>query len=120
MLGGGGGGRPAPPHPLILQNCVSYAKAERIKSKKDGGVFPVFRLEINKTLSKPKLSFLKIQSAKSPALYTRWKNFDLQFRSGSATTAKMSGIRLKIVGQNKNVSSAVRTIHTKNARIEKQ
>ena len=26
---------------------ISYAKAERLKSKKDGGVLPIFRLEIN-------------------------------------------------------------------------
>ena len=28
-------------------NKISYAKAERIKSKKDGRVLPVFHLEIN-------------------------------------------------------------------------
>ena len=42
------------------------------------------------------------------------------FRSGNASTAKVSDIRLKLVGQNKNVSSAVRTILTKDARIKKQ
>ena len=50
----------------------------------------------------------------------RWKNFYLQFRSSSATAAKVSDIRPKIVGENKNVSSAERTIHIKDARIEKQ
>ena len=28
-------------------NKISYAKAERLKSKKDGSVLPIFRLEIN-------------------------------------------------------------------------
>ena len=50
----------------------------------------------------------------------RWKNFDLQFWSGSATNAKVLDIRPKTVGQNKNVSSAVRIILTKNARIKKR
>ena len=48
----------------------------------------------------------------------RWKNLDLQIRSSSATTAEVSDIRPKIVGQNKIVSSAERTIHIKDARIE--
>ena len=50
----------------------------------------------------------------------RWKNFDFQFRSSSTTTAGVSDIRPKIVGQNKNAFSAERTIHIKDARIEKQ
>ena len=50
----------------------------------------------------------------------RWKKFDLQFRSSSATTAKVSETRPKIVGRNKNVSSTERTIHIKDARIENQ
>ena len=50
----------------------------------------------------------------------RWKNFGLQFRSSSATTAKFSVTRLKTVGQNKNASSAVRTTLIKDARKEKQ
>ena len=48
------------------------------------------------------------------------EEFDLQFRSGSARTANVSDIQLKIVGQNKNASSAERIIHTKDAQIEKQ
>ena len=50
----------------------------------------------------------------------RWKNFDPQFRSSSASTAKVSDIWPKTVGQNKNVSSAKRAIPIKDARIEKQ
>ena len=50
----------------------------------------------------------------------RWKNFDLQFRSRSASTANVSIIRPKTVGQNRNVLFAVRTTLTKNARAEKQ
>ena len=50
----------------------------------------------------------------------RWKNFDLQFWSSSATTAKVSDIWPKHVGQNKNVSFAKRTILIKDAQTEKQ
>ena len=50
----------------------------------------------------------------------RWKNFDFRFRSGSATTAKVSDIPNKTAGQNKNVSSAVRIIPRKDTRIKKQ
>ena len=50
----------------------------------------------------------------------RWKNFDLQFRSSSATTAKVSDIRPKHAGLNKNVSSTERAILIKDAQIEKQ
>ena len=50
----------------------------------------------------------------------RWKDFDLQFWSRNASTAKVSDIRLKSVGPNRNVLSAVRTILTKDAGIEKQ
>ena len=48
------------------------------------------------------------------------KNFNLQFRSSSVTTAKVSHIWPKILGQNKNALSVETTIHTKDARIEKQ
>ena len=53
-------------------------------------------------------------------MYTRWKNFHLQFQSSSATTAKVSDIRPKHVDQNKNVLSAERTIPTKDSQVEKQ
>ena len=50
----------------------------------------------------------------------RWKNFYLLFRSSSATTAKVSDIRPKIVRKNKNVLSVERIIHMKDAQIKKQ
>ena len=40
-------------------NKICYAKAERLKSKKDSRVLPIFRLEINDLL-KPRLFFSKI------------------------------------------------------------
>ena len=43
-----------------------------------------------------------------------------QFQSSSATATKVSDIRQKHVNQNKNVSSAERTILTKDAQTEKQ
>ena len=39
-------------------NKISYAKAERLKSKKDGRVLPVFQLKLP-TLTKPRLYFHK-------------------------------------------------------------
>ena len=48
-------------------------------------------------------------------LCTRWKNFASPFRFGSASTANVSDIRHKTVSPSKNVSSVVRTIHTKDA-----
>ena len=50
----------------------------------------------------------------------RWKNFGLQFWSSNATTANVLVIQPKHADQNKNVSSAERTISVKNAQIEKQ
>ena len=38
---------------------ISYAKAERLKSEKDGGVLPYFLLKLT-TLPKPRFSSLKI------------------------------------------------------------
>ena len=47
------------------------------------------------------------------------EEFYLQFRSNSATTAKVSDIRPKTVGQSKNVLSVERIICTRDARMEK-
>ena len=51
-------------------------------------------------------------------LCTRWKNFASPFQFGSASTANVSDIRHKTVSPSKNVSSVVRTIHTKDAQKE--
>ena len=51
---------------------------------------------------------------------TRWKNFASLFRFGSASTANVLDIRHKTVSPSKNVSSVVRTVHTKDAPKKKQ
>ena len=83
-------------------NKISYAKAERLKSQKDGRVLPIFQLDISDP-AKPRLYFPKTLLVTSQVSYTRWKNFVNLFRSCSASTAKVSVIRLKTIGQNRNV-----------------
>ena len=94
-------------------NKICYAKAERLKSKKTAGSYPSFNSNLA-TLPKPRLC------AMLQELCTRWKNFASPFRFGSASTANVSDIRHKTVSPNKNVSSVVRTIHTKDAQKKKQ
>ena len=66
-------------------NKISYAKAERLKSKKDGRVLPIFQLELSDP-AKPRLYFLKILCVMLLDLCTKWKNFTSLFRFGSALT----------------------------------
>ena len=81
------------------------------------GSYPSFNLNLA-TLPKPRLYFLKILSVMLQELCTRWKNFASPFRFGSASTVNVSDIRHKTVSPSKNVSSVVRTIHTKDAQKE--
>ena len=96
-------------------NNISYAKAERLKSKKDGRVLPMFRLEINDPTEAEALISQNLVCQATGIVYEVE-----EFRSSSATNAKVSDIRPKHVGQNKNVSSAERTILKRDAQIEKQ
>ena len=100
-------------------NKISYAKAERLKSKKGGRVLPIFNSNLE-TLPKPRLYFHKIVCVMLLELCTRWKNFASPFRFGSASTANVSDIQHKTASSSKNVSSVVRTIHTKYAQKKKQ
>ena len=95
-------------------NKISYAKA-----KTTAGFYPFFNSNLA-TLPKPRLYFLKIVYVTLLELCTRWKNFFSPFWFGSASTAKVSDIRHKTVSPSKNVSSVVRTIHTKDAPKKKQ
>ena len=49
----------------------------------------------------------------------RWKNFESQFWSSSATAVKVSDTPPKTADQNKNVLSVERIVHTRDAQIEK-
>ena len=100
-------------------NKISYVKAERLKSKKDGRVLPIFQLELSDPAEAETL-LSQILYAILLELCTRWKNFVSPFRFGSASTANVSDIWHKTVSPSKNVSSVVRTIHTKDAQRKKQ
>ena len=98
---------------LLDLNKITYAKAERLKGKKDGRVLPIFQLEISDPAKAEALLSQNIVCNVTGIVYK--VNFVSPFRFGSASTANVSDIRRKIANQNKNVSSVVRVIHTKDA-----
>ena len=83
-------------------NKISYAKADRLKSEKDGRVLPIFHLEISDPDEAEALLSQNLRCNVTGIVY-RWKNFESQFRSRSASTAKVLTTRRKIVGQNQIV-----------------
>ena len=100
-------------------NKITYAKAERLKSKKDGRVLPIFQLEISDPAEAEALLSQNLVCNVTGIAY-KVMNFVSPFRFGSASTANVSDIRHKIANQNKNVLSVVRTIRTKDAQKKKQ
>ena len=84
-------------------------KLNASKGKRTVGSLPMFRLEINDPTEAETLISQNLV-CQVTSIYTRWKDFDLRFRASSAATAKVSVTRQKQVDQNKNVSSAERTI----------
>ena len=89
-------------------NKILYAKAERLKSKMDGRVLPIFRLEINDPTEAEALISQNLVCQVTGIVF-EVEEFRSPFRSSSATTAKVSVTRQKHGGQNKNVSSMERT-----------
>ena len=81
-------------------NKISYAKAERYKSKKDGRVLPMFQLEISDPAEAEALLSQNLMCNVTGIVY---KNFASLFRSDSASTVNVSATRLKIVNLSKNV-----------------
>ena len=98
---------------LFDLNKILYAKAEHLKSRKNGRVLPMFRLEINDPTEVEALISQKLGFQVTGIVYEVE-----EFRS-PASVKQCYNIRLKHVGRNKNVSSAVRAILTKDARTEK-
>ena len=84
-------------------NKISYAKAERYKSKREGRVLPMFQLEISDPAEAEALLSQNLMCNVTGIVYWRWKNFASLFRSDSASTVNVSATRLKIVNQSKNV-----------------
>ena len=80
-------------------------------------VLSLFRLQISDPTEAEALISKNLICQVTDIVY---KVEDPLFWSGNASTAKVLDIRLKIAGLKKNVSSAVRTILTKDDRIKKQ
>ena len=99
-------------------NKICYAKAERLKSKKDGRVLPIFQLELSDPAEAEALLSQNLMFNVTGIVY-KVEEFR-PFRFGSASTANVSDIRHKTVSPSKNVSSVVRIIHTKDAQKKKQ
>ena len=84
-------------------NKINFAQAERLKSKKDGRVLPIFRLEISDPTETEALFSQNLVCHLTGIVYTRWRNFEPPFPLCSATTANVSDIQQKLEGQNRNV-----------------
>ena len=87
---------------LLDLNKIKYAKAEHLKSKKDGGVLPIFQLEINDPTEAEALLSQNLVYQVTGIVY-KVEEFLTPLRSCSVTTARASAIQRKIAGQNKNV-----------------
>ena len=94
-------------------NKINYAKAERLKSKKDSRVLPIFQLEINDSTEAEALLSQNLVCQVTGIVYKVE-----EFRTTVSVT-QVRPLGEKTVGQNKNVWSAVRVIPTKDARIRK-
>ena len=90
-------------------NKITYAKAERLKSKKDGRVLPIFRLEITDPTEAEVLVSQNVVCQVTGIVY-KVEEFRSQFRLCNVTTVNVSVTRQKHVGISKNASSAVRII----------
>ena len=84
-------------------NKISYAKADRLKSKKDGRVLPIFQLKISDPDEAEALLSQNLMCNVTGIVCKVYKNFESKFRSRSASTAKILATRRKTVGQNQNV-----------------
>ena len=83
-------------------------------------VLAIFQLEISDPAEAEALVSQNLVCQVTGIVYKVYKNFDRQFRLCSATTVNVSGTRQKHVDLSKNVSSEVRIILLKNARVENQ
>ena len=93
-------------------NKISYTKAERLKSKKDGRVLPIFQLELSDPAKAEALLSQNLMCNVTGIVYKVE-----EFRQ-PVSTANVSDTWHKTVSPSKNVSSVVRTIHTKDAQKE--
>ena len=82
---------------LLDLNKISYAKAERLKSKKDGRGLPIFRLKINDLTEAKALLSQNLVRLVTGIVYK------VKISDTSFPTAKFSATRRKTVDQKKNV-----------------
>ena len=87
---------------FLSLNKINYAKAERLKSKKDGMVLPIFQLDISDPDEAEALISQNLVCNVTGIVY-KVEEFEPQFRFCSVTTANVSAIQPNLVGQNKNV-----------------
>ena len=99
-------------------NKIHYANAEHIKRKKDGRVLQMFSPDLSGHTETDALISENLACQETGITY-EVEEFGLQFRSRSSSTAKVLDTWPNTVGQNKNVSSVVRTIQTKEAQTKK-
>ena len=93
-------------------NKISYAKAESLKSKKHGRVLPIFQLELSDPAEAEALLSQNLMFNVTGIAY-KAEEFRQPVSVRQCSTANVSDIRHKTVIPSKNVSSVVRTIHTK-------
>ena len=73
-------------------NKINYTKTDRLKSKTDGRVLPIFQLGINETAEAEELISQNLVCNVTGIVY-KMEEFRNQFRSCSASTAKVSATR---------------------------
>ena len=99
-------------------NKIAYAKAEYMESKKDGRVLRMFRYEINSPTEAKALISQNLVCQVTGIVY-EVEEFRSPISVQQCYNCQSCGHPAKTVGQNKNVLSAERIIHTKDAQIEK-
>ena len=87
---------------FVNLNKINYAKADRLKGKKDSRVLPIFQLEISDPDEAEALLSQNLM-CNVTGIASRWKNFESHFRLCSVTTANVSAIQQNLADQNKNV-----------------
>ena len=100
-------------------NNINHAKAERMKSKRDGRKLQMFHLELSDSAEAEALISSNITCPQTGIIF-KVEDFVPLFRSSSVITASISAIRPKIVRLKPSVSSVEKATHTKDAQIEKK
>ena len=83
-------------------NKISHATADRLKSKKDGRVLPIFQLEISDPDEAEALLLQNLMCNVTGIVY-KVEEFRKPVSVCSVTTANVSAIRQNLVYQNRNV-----------------